>query len=123
MIRSFRATESPPVFGLRSSVLAEPETEDGRPKTPGASPESRFLAAYHIVQPIQRASAAANIVHRSGAEDIGGSCASFIAMPAWNGFVGPNALPIAAAPVLIATTDTASTPRPRPRRSSAGTSG
>ena len=38
----------------------------------------------------------------------GGSSASFIAMPAWNGLVGPNALPTIAAPALIATTATAS---------------
>jgi hypothetical protein len=55
--------------------------------------------------------------------DIGGSSASFMAIPAWNGLVGPNALPTMAAPQLMATTTTALTPRPRPRRSSTGTSG
>ena len=65
----------------------------------------------------------ANIASRSPTAENGGSCASFIAMPAWNGLVGPNALPTMAAPALIATTATASMRSPAPSSSRAGTSG
>ncbi len=64
-----------------------------------------------------------SIVIRRPPRPSGGSCASFNAMPAWNGFVGPNALPTAAAPALIATTVTASTPMPMPSVISTGISG
>ncbi len=39
-----------------------------------------------------------------------------MAMPAWNGLVGPNALPTIAAPALIATTATGVDADPAPER-------
>ena len=60
------------------------------------------------------------MARRRPAAENGGSCASLSAIPAWNGLVGPNALPTIAAPALIATTATASMPRPAPSTSSAG---
>ena len=83
----------------------------------------RFRAAYRIVQPIHMANATRNNARRSPPPESAGSWASLSAMPAWNGFVGPKALPIIAAPALIATTTTPSTPRPRPSTRSTGTSG
>ena len=65
-----------------------------------------------MVHAIQIASPTMNIASRNPPPDTGGNCASFIAMPAWNGFVGPKALPIIAAPALMAITTRASTPRP-----------
>src|SRR5206468_1938638 len=80
----------------------------------------RFRAAYRIVQPIHMANATRNNARRSPPPESAGSWASLSAMPAWNGFVGPKALPIIAAPALIATTTTPSTPRPRPSTRSSG---
>ncbi len=83
----------------------------------------RVRLAYAMVHATHSTSATANIALRSANPEDAGSCASFMAMPAWNGFTGPNALPTIAAPALIATTVTPSTPTPRPSSSITGTSG
>ena len=79
--------------------------------------------ACRMVHATQIANPATSMTNRIPPPASGGSSASLSAMPAWNGFVGPNADPTIAAPALIATTVIASTPMPRPSRISTGMSG
>src|SRR5581483_3705408 len=106
-------------FGMRIGS----RFESGRDAAPldAASAVTRFDVAWRSVQRIHAATAAANAVRRSPPAASGGSCASFSAIPAWNGLVGPNAEPIIAAPALMATTVVPSTRIRRPRTTRART--
>src|SRR4029078_2344753 len=70
----------------------------------------RVRLAYTMVHATHSTSATADMTLRNAKPEDAGSCASLMAMPAWTGFTGPTALPTIAAPALIATTVTPSTP-------------
>ena len=61
-----------------------------------------------MVAPIHPASASPRKTRRKTPPESNGSSASFCAIPTWNGLMGLNAAPTAAAPALIATAVSAS---------------
>ena len=79
------------------------------------------MACRHVPQ-IQTASASAMTTVRNPAPESSGKPASFWAICAWNGLIGLNAAPTAAAPTLIAAAVMASNPSCRVTSSSTGTS-